>query len=126
MANLELAVLRTYTGDYESYRKQRAEEVSQLEAKAERQEARRAELQSQYMALLLHLGRLSGSAGDLDEAEQCLRLVLQEDACQEDAAATLMGILAAAGRRIEALRIYQVLASALETTMDLAPSGEIV
>ncbi len=87
--------------------------------------ARRAELQNQYMALLLHLGRLSGSAGNLEEAEQCLRLVLQQDACREDAAATLMGLLASAGRRIEALRIYQVLAAALESTMDLAPNGEI-
>jgi predicted ATPase/DNA-binding SARP family transcriptional activator len=87
--------------------------------------ARRAELQSQYLELLLHLGRLSGSAGNLEEAEQSLRLVLQQDACQEDAAATLMGMLASAGRRIDALRIYQALASALETTMDLAPNGEI-
>ena len=87
--------------------------------------ARRAELQGLYLALLLHLARLSGSVGEFEEAEQCLRLALQQDACQEEAAATLMGMLASAGRRADALRVYHALAAALETTMDLAPNGEI-
>ena len=86
---------------------------------------RRDELRDQYLALALHLARLSGAAGDLEEAERCLRLVLRHDACQEDAAATLMGMLASAGRRVDALRVYQDLASALELALGLAPSSEI-
>lgn len=86
---------------------------------------RREELRSQYLALVLHLARLSGTVGDLEEAEQCLRMVLRHDACQEDAAATLMGMLASAGRRIDALRVYQDLATALERALGLAPSSEV-
>ena len=44
--SLEMEGLRSYTGDYEDYRRQRAEEVEQLEARAERQAARRAEIQA--------------------------------------------------------------------------------
>ena len=86
---------------------------------------RREELRNQYLALALHLARLSGAAGDLEGAEQYLRLVLRHDACQEDAAATLMGMLASAGRRVDALRVYQDLATALGTALGLAPSSEI-
>jgi ATP-binding cassette subfamily F protein 3 len=45
VVSLEVEGLRSYTGNYESYKLQRAEEVEQLQARAERQEARRAELQ---------------------------------------------------------------------------------
>jgi len=86
---------------------------------------RREELRARHQALLLHLARLSGAVGDLEEAERCLRAVLGSDACHEDAAATLMGLLAAAGQRSAALRVYQALAAALETDLDLAPGDEI-
>jgi len=86
---------------------------------------RREELRARRQALLLHLARLSGAMGDLEEAEQCLRAVLVSDACHEDAAATLMGLLAAAGQRSAALRVYQALAAALEADLDLAPGDEI-
>ncbi len=86
---------------------------------------RREELRTRRQALLLHLARLSGAVGDLEEAERCLRAVLGSDACHEDAAATLMGLLAAAGQRSAALRVYQALAAALETDLDLAPGDEI-
>jgi ATP-binding cassette subfamily F protein 3 len=43
--SLEVEGLRSYAGNYEDYKRQRAEEVEQLAAKARRQEARRAELQ---------------------------------------------------------------------------------
>ncbi|MGH2410916.1 MAG: BTAD domain-containing putative transcriptional regulator, partial [Chloroflexota bacterium] len=87
--------------------------------------ARRETLQGLYQETLRHLASLSGVAGDLDEAERCLRILLEEDPCHEDAAAALMGILAAAGRRTEALRVYQELAAALDAELGLAPSGEI-
>jgi predicted ATPase/DNA-binding SARP family transcriptional activator len=86
---------------------------------------RREELRARYLEVVLHLAHLSGSAGDLGETEQCLRLALQHDSCQEGAAATLMGILAAGGRRIEALRVYQALAAALDADLGLQPSNEI-
>jgi len=86
---------------------------------------RREELRARRQALLLHLARLSGAMGDLEEAERCLRAVLVSDACHEDAAATLMGLLAAAGQRSAALRVYQALAAALEADLDLAPGDEV-
>jgi ATP-binding cassette, subfamily F, member 3 len=43
--SLELEGLRSYAGDYEDYKRQRAEEEQQLTAQARRVEARRAELQ---------------------------------------------------------------------------------
>jgi ATP-binding cassette, subfamily F, member 3 len=43
--SLEPEGVRTYAGDYDDYRRQRAEEEERLEAAARRQEARRAELQ---------------------------------------------------------------------------------
>jgi non-specific serine/threonine protein kinase len=87
--------------------------------------ARRETIEDLYRKTLLHLANLSGAAGDLAEAEHCLRLLLVADPCHEDAAAALMGLLAAAGRRTEALRVYQALAAALDVELDLAPSGEI-
>ncbi|HEY8285503.1 MAG TPA: tetratricopeptide repeat protein [Chloroflexota bacterium] len=86
---------------------------------------RREELQARHLEVALYLARLSGSAGDLEEAEQCLRLVLRHDACQEGAAATLMGILASSGRRVDALRVYQALAAALDSDLGVQPSSEI-
>ena len=43
--SLEVEGLRTYKGDYESYREQREVETVQLEARAEKQDAKRAQLQ---------------------------------------------------------------------------------
>ncbi len=46
VASLEVEGLRTYAGNYDEYKVQRAEELEQLHAKAARQEARRAELEA--------------------------------------------------------------------------------
>src|SRR6185437_11263395 len=73
--------------------------------------ARRETLRGLYQETLRHLANLSGTAGDLEEAEHCLRSLLKEDPCREDAAAALIGMLAAVGRRVEALRVYQELAA---------------
>jgi DNA-binding SARP family transcriptional activator len=86
---------------------------------------RREELRGRYLSLLLRLAELSGEAGDHQEEEQCLRSVLREDACQEDAAAALIGLLGSAGRRTEALRVYQALATALDANLGLAPSSVV-
>jgi ATP-binding cassette subfamily F protein 3 len=45
VVSLELEGVRTYSGNYDSYKRQRAEEMAQLQAAAERQEAKRAQLQ---------------------------------------------------------------------------------
>jgi len=86
---------------------------------------RREELRACYQALLSRLARLSSAVDDLDEAERCLRAVLTVDACHEETAAELMGLLAAQGRRTAALRVYQALATALEADLDVAPNGAI-
>jgi predicted ATPase/DNA-binding SARP family transcriptional activator/Tfp pilus assembly protein PilF len=86
---------------------------------------RREELRGRYLTLLLKLAELSSNAGDQQEEEHCLRAVLREDACQEDAAAALIGLLGSAGRRVEALRVYQALATALDADLGLAPSSAV-
>jgi predicted ATPase/DNA-binding SARP family transcriptional activator len=85
----------------------------------------REALRRQHLDLLLHLATLSGAQGALEEAEGCLRQVLLAEPGHEDAAASLMSLLAAAGRRSEALRVYQALATALEEDLGLAPQAEI-
>jgi predicted ATPase/DNA-binding SARP family transcriptional activator len=87
--------------------------------------ARRETLHELYQGTLRHLASLSGAAGDFEEAECCLSLLLVEDPCHEDAAAALMGMLASTGRRTEALRVYQTLAAALDADLGLAPSSEV-
>ncbi len=83
-------------------------------------------LRRRYLDLLLHLAALCGARGAWEEAEDLLRRALAAEPGHEDAAASLMGLLAAAGRRGEALRVYQALATALEDELDVAPTAEIV
>jgi len=86
----------------------------------------RAALRRQYQDLLLHLAALCGARGEMDETEDALRRVLATEPSHEDAAATLMGLLAAAGRRGDALRVYQALATALEDDLAVTPAAEIM
>jgi len=86
----------------------------------------RVALRRQYLDLLLHLAALCGACGELDEAEGCLRRMLATEPGHEDAAATLMGLLAAAGRRGDALRVYQALATALEDDLAVTPAAEVM
>jgi predicted ATPase/DNA-binding SARP family transcriptional activator len=85
----------------------------------------RTSLRQQYLDVLLHLAALSAALGQLAEAEDCLRRLLAVEPSHEDAAATLMGLLAAAGRRSGALQVYQTLATVLEEELEVAPSAEI-
>jgi DNA-binding SARP family transcriptional activator len=87
--------------------------------------APREAVQRRYEALLLQLATLSGEEGEFKEAERCLGLLLAVDPCHEEAAGRLMGHLASTGRANEALRVYQVLATALEDDLDLAPAADI-
>lgn len=86
----------------------------------------RDSLRRRYLDLLLHLAALCGARGAWEEAEDLLRRALAVEPGHEDAAASLMGLLAAAGRRGEALRVYQALATVLEDELDVAPTAEIM
>jgi len=85
----------------------------------------REALHRQHLDVLLNLAALSAIGGDVEAAEDCLRRVLAVEPGHEGAAATLMGLLAAAGGRSEALRVYPALATALEEDLDVAPAAEI-
>jgi predicted ATPase/DNA-binding SARP family transcriptional activator len=87
-------------------------------------ERRRVELRGQHLALLLHLADLSVAAGEVEETLRCLRTVLMADPCQEDGARSLMELLAAQGRRSEALEVYRALAVALEEEVGAVPTRE--
>lgn len=108
------AALARYSGDYlpdEPY--------------ADWATAAREALRQQYVNLLLHLASLSGAQGGLEEAEGCLRRVLSVEPGHEGAAATLMGVLTESGRRDEALRVYQALATVLQEELDVTPGAEV-
>jgi len=87
---------------------------------------RREALRLRHLAVLLRLADLAAVRGEVAEAEQMLRAVLRLDACHEEAAARLMGMLAAAGRRPDALRVFDELATALGRELDIAPSRDLV
>ena len=89
---------------------------------------RREELRGLYLELLVHLARLCaapepGAHADPEEAMGYLKLVLAADPCQEHAARMLIRLLARAGRRAEALRAYETLATALRDDLGLAPAS---
>jgi predicted ATPase/DNA-binding SARP family transcriptional activator/Tfp pilus assembly protein PilF len=85
---------------------------------------RRENLSAQHMALLLHLAELFGVNGELAEAERHLRLALALDPCHEDATTHLMAVLQAAGRRVEALKAYEELSTALARDLGVTPSSD--
>ncbi|HVA88995.1 MAG TPA: BTAD domain-containing putative transcriptional regulator, partial [Chloroflexota bacterium] len=87
-------------------------------------ERRREELRNLQVALLLHLADLSTAEGDREEALRCLRTVLTVDPCHEDAARSLMLLLAAAERRGEALEVYRRLTKALDEELGQPPTRE--
>jgi predicted ATPase/DNA-binding SARP family transcriptional activator len=85
---------------------------------------RRENLNAQHMALLLHLAELFGVHGDLAEAERYLRFALAQDPCHEDATTHLMAVLQAAGRRVEALKAFEELSTALARDLGVTPSSD--
>ena len=87
---------------------------------------RREVLRLRYLAVLFRLAELAGLRGETAEAEEQLRAVLRLNACHEEAAARLMGLLAAAGRRPDALQVYDELAVALASSLGVDPSPDLV
>ncbi len=88
--------------------------------------ARRDGLRDLHAALLLHLADLCGAQGNFAEAEACLHAVLAQDSCNEEATARLMGLLAAAGRRTDALRAYEQITANLARDLGVSPSRDLV
>lgn len=87
-------------------------------------EQQRADLRRLYLELLVHQATLCERQGDPDRATACLRTVLGSDPCHEASARALMRIHAAAGRHLEAIRIYQQLEEALQRDLSLRPDEE--
>jgi len=85
---------------------------------------RREELAALRILLLLHQARLCGEGGDLAEARAALAAVLTADPLHEDAAIRQMTILAAAGDRGEALRVYEKLRAALQDELGVEPNDQ--
>jgi predicted ATPase/DNA-binding SARP family transcriptional activator len=85
---------------------------------------RREELRGLHIAVLQHLAALALRAGLVEEAEGCLRAVLAADRDHEEAALALMRLYTAAGRPMQACRVYERLAAALRDDLDLAPELE--
>lgn len=82
---------------------------------------RRESLRSQWHALSLHLSRRLVARGRVSEAIQQLELALADDGTQEEAARLLMTTLTAAGRRCDALRVYERLVQSLEVELSVPP-----
>jgi ATP-binding cassette, subfamily F, member 3 len=72
---LEVEGLRSYAGDYETYRAQRAQEVEQLRAEAERQSARRAEV-------VAFVERFGAKATKARQAQSKLKMLEREEQIQ--------------------------------------------
>jgi predicted ATPase/DNA-binding SARP family transcriptional activator len=87
-------------------------------------EQQRADLRRQFVALLVHQATLCEQRGDLAQAIACLHRVLETDLCHEASARALMRIHAAAGRYLEAIRVYQQLAEVLQRDLSLRPDKE--
>jgi len=86
--------------------------------------AARERLQEVYLDLSRRTARLLSEDGALDESIRHCREALAVDPCREDLHRDLMGYLARAGRRAEALRQYRVCRSVLWRELEAAPSSE--
>ena len=84
----------------------------------------RRRLEELYHRLLLHLADLLGTHGEATAAEEHLRMLLAAVPLHEEAAVRLMTLLAGQGKRSEALRVYQALATTLEDDLGLPPGEE--
>ncbi|MGQ0504349.1 MAG: ABC-F family ATP-binding cassette domain-containing protein, partial [Myxococcaceae bacterium] len=70
--SLEMEGVRSYAGNYEDYRRQRAEEVEQLKARAERQAERRAEMQA-------FIDRFGAKASKASQAQSRAKMLEKEE-----------------------------------------------
>ena len=84
-------------------------------------DARRETLRRRHLALLMQLASLAAELADDDEAARSLRTVLVSEPYHEEAALSLIALLARQGRASEALDVYREVACALEAELGMRP-----
>lgn len=82
---------------------------------------RRTQLRETLFEVLMTMGRLLNSAGDLEAAIRCYRRILELDPCLEDVHRDLMDALHRSGKRTQALRQYEACRRALQEEFDAVP-----
>lgn len=82
---------------------------------------RRTQLRETLFEVLVTMGRLLSSAGDVDAAIRCYRRILELDPCLEDVHRDLMDALHRSGKRTQALRQYEACRRALQEEFDAVP-----
>ena len=82
---------------------------------------RRTQLRETLFEVLVTMGRLLRSAGDMEAAIRCYRRILELDPCLEDVHRDLMDALHRSGKRTQALRQYEACRRALQEEFDAAP-----
>jgi predicted ATPase/DNA-binding SARP family transcriptional activator len=85
--------------------------------------ARREQLRSLRLELLVEMARLDRAHGKLHPAIEALGLVVAEEPAYEEAYLELMRLHALGGQRHVALRQYQAMARALRQELDAEPSA---
>lgn len=81
----------------------------------------REHLRETYMEVLRRMASLLAGQGDMGDSIHCLREALRVDPLREELHRELMGCLARAGRRDEALRQFHHCRRLLKTELDVAP-----
>jgi non-specific serine/threonine protein kinase len=87
-------------------------------------ENRREELQNSYLALLIELAGLYEEREELESAIEALRRVVASEPAHEEAHVGLMRLYALLGRRLEAMRQYDLLKEALSRKLDAKPAED--
>jgi len=86
----------------------------------------RERLRGDYSLALRHLATAYRTEGRLERSAGAYRLLLTADPCAEDAYLALIEMALVAGRRGEALRLYQQCKDALRRELALSPSAALV
>jgi DNA-binding SARP family transcriptional activator len=86
---------------------------------------RREELQLEFVEALEELASLLEARGDLEGATRAVRRLVAEQPLREEASARLIQLHALAGRRDEALAVYQRLRESLAVQLGREPSAEM-
>jgi DNA-binding SARP family transcriptional activator len=86
-------------------------------------EADRSALRERYLTALMACAALHLASGDAEPAIACYRQALRTDPAREDIQAALMRALWQAGRRAEALRQFDDLATVLDRECDTVPAA---
>ncbi len=84
----------------------------------------RERLRALYLTTLDRLAGLQMQLGRQEQAEETLRRVLRLEPWREEAYRALMTLLAASGRRTEAIRLYREWVALLRRELDVSPSAE--